>query len=76
MGMGMIGYERVGAEEILGEALEPDDEAIAVGEHRCFNCGSPAHFVTSCPEPYNHAVVDLSRQLANFHRNHDGKQNT
>lgn len=74
MGRGMVGYERIETELVLGDSLESDEEDIAVTEHRCFNCGSPTHLVTSCPQPHNHAVVDLSRQLANFYRNIDGKQ--
>lgn len=56
-------YERH-VHDILGEAgaSEEDDRDV----RRCFNCGSPLHVVSSCPEPYNHRLVSLSRQLFNF----------
>lgn len=33
---------------------------------RCFNCGSAEHLLTSCPDPRNRALIDLSRQLFVF----------
>ncbi|CCM05120.1 uncharacterized protein FIBRA_07328 [Fibroporia radiculosa] len=33
---------------------------------RCFNCGSSDHAFSSCPEPRNHALISLSRQLFTF----------
>lgn len=46
----------------LGE--EPEDTNDT---RRCFNCGSPSHQLPDCPEPRNHSLIALSRQLFNFH---------
>lgn len=46
----------------LGE--EPEDTNDT---RRCFNCGSPSHQLPDCPEPRNHNLIALSRQLFNFH---------
>jgi zinc finger CCHC domain-containing protein 8 len=56
-------YERH-VQEILGEAIPDDDESE--DSRRCFNCGSPDHNVSSCPEPFNRQLVALSRQMYNF----------
>ncbi|KAI0707939.1 hypothetical protein C8Q76DRAFT_778493 [Earliella scabrosa] len=57
-------YTRV-HEDVLGDAV--DNEA-STDVHRCFNCGSPDHVVSTCPEPVHRALVALSRQLFNFFR--------
>lgn len=75
MGNGMIYYDRSQADEVLGDTSEEDDEDDGgLTEHRCFNCGSPTHFLNSCHLPHNHTLINLSRQLAAFFRNNDGKQ--
>ena len=55
-------YVRV-HEDILGDQ-SPEEDSSDV--RRCFNCGSPEHTVSDCPEPFNRALVSLSRQLFNF----------
>jgi zinc finger CCHC domain-containing protein 8 len=60
-------YERI-HDAVVGEeqaggfpaATDPTDT------RRCFNCGSPSHSVSSCPEPRNQEVISLSRQLFAF----------
>ncbi|KAK0196530.1 hypothetical protein F5146DRAFT_1011859, partial [Armillaria mellea] len=47
--------------EILG--YEVDDVPPNSNTHRCFNCGSPDHSVSSCPEPKDRELILLSRQL-------------
>ncbi|KAI8982906.1 hypothetical protein BD414DRAFT_523443 [Trametes punicea] len=34
---------------------------------RCFNCGSPDHVLSACPEPIDRNLVSLSRQLFSFY---------
>jgi hypothetical protein len=36
---------------------------------RCFNCGSTEHLLSSCPDPRNRALIDISRQLFVFFAN-------
>ncbi|SJL12231.1 uncharacterized protein ARMOST_15653 [Armillaria ostoyae] len=48
--------------EILGYE-ETDDVPSNSNTHRCFNCGSPDHSVSSCPEPKDRGLISLSRQL-------------
>ncbi|KAH9928104.1 uncharacterized protein B0H18DRAFT_1158747 [Fomitopsis serialis] len=59
-------YERCG-DGALGMARVEEGDGSDV--RRCFNCGSPDHSVSSCPERRNHALISLSRQLFNFFRN-------
>ncbi|KAI0929334.1 hypothetical protein AcV5_006629 [Taiwanofungus camphoratus] len=59
-------YERVG-ETVLG--LEEGTNTSDLDSRRCFNCGSLDHIIASCPEPLNHALITLSRQLYKFFRN-------
>ncbi|KAK0211730.1 hypothetical protein IW262DRAFT_1450564 [Armillaria fumosa] len=49
-------------QEILGHE-EADDVPPNLNTHRCFNCGSPDHSVSSCPEPKDRELISLSRQL-------------
>ena len=60
---GAILYHRLD-ERPLGERerLSPHDTPSP----RCFNCGSAEHLLSSCPEPRNRALIDLSRQLFAF----------
>lgn len=75
MGNGMIYYDRSRSDEVLGDTPEDEEEDEGgFNEHRCFNCGSPTHFLNSCHLPHDHALINLSRQLAAFFRNNDGKQ--
>ncbi|KAI0070959.1 hypothetical protein K474DRAFT_1607743 [Panus rudis PR-1116 ss-1] len=46
--------------------LGAEDEVDAPETRRCFNCGSPDHAVSDCPEPHNRALIALSRQYFNF----------
>ncbi|PCH37678.1 hypothetical protein WOLCODRAFT_95626 [Wolfiporia cocos MD-104 SS10] len=62
-GSGYYLYERCG-ETALG--LSQDEDIGHIDERRCFNCGLPGHMISSCPEPRNHALITLSRQLFNF----------
>ncbi|OSD08323.1 DUF836-domain-containing protein [Trametes coccinea BRFM310] len=57
-------------EEVLGDE-EPCEEELR-DVRRCFNCGSPDHVLTACPEPFDRALVSLSRQLFNFYRGEAG----
>ncbi|OAX41568.1 hypothetical protein K503DRAFT_668029, partial [Rhizopogon vinicolor AM-OR11-026] len=49
---------------ILGETRSPSPEPLDI--RCCFNCGSPDHTISSCPEPHNRPLIALSRQLFNF----------
>jgi len=75
---GAILYHRVD-EQLLGEPERPDRGDNGVGPQstpgpRCFNCGSTEHLLSSCPDPRNRALVDLSRQLFAFFAD-DASQN-
>ncbi|KAL5532857.1 ZCCHC8_1 [Sanghuangporus sanghuang] len=62
-------FERVGdAETGLGDESGDISDEPRFGISRCFNCGSPEHVVSLCPEPLNRALIDLSRALFQFHR--------
>ncbi|KAJ3841731.1 hypothetical protein F5878DRAFT_658278 [Lentinula raphanica] len=57
--------------DVLGvtpEVLEPEDIYKEFSLPRCFNCGSLEHIVSACPKPKDHALVSLSRQMREFHR--------
>jgi len=58
-------YERCG-DGALGMARVEEEGGSNI--RRCFNCGSPDHPVSSCPERHNHALISLSRQLFNFYK--------
>ena len=66
---GVISYHRLDG-QILGEVeqLEGDTELSSQSTPgpRCFNCGSVEHLLSSCPDPRNRALIDLSRQLFAF----------
>jgi zinc finger CCHC domain-containing protein 8 len=49
---------------ILGDTRSPSPELLDV--RCCFNCGSPDHTLSSCPEPHNRPLITLSRQLFDF----------
>ncbi|KAI0672695.1 hypothetical protein C8Q78DRAFT_1152141 [Trametes maxima] len=51
--------------EVLGEEAEGEEDHTGV--RRCFNCGSPGHMVSGCEEPFNGALVALSRQMFDFY---------
>ena len=51
---------------ILGETRRPPPEPLVNDSRYCFNCGSPDHTISSCPEPHNRPLITLSRQLFNF----------
>lgn len=66
---GAILYHR-SDERLLGEAERPEGNTgpspqSAPGP-RCFNCGSAEHLLSSCSDPRNRALIDLSRQLFAF----------
>ncbi|KAF8559861.1 hypothetical protein OG21DRAFT_1503084, partial [Imleria badia] len=68
-------------DRITGVTLgEEEDELLpsaAQDVRLCFNCGSPDHAVSSCPEPIDRQLVSLSRQLFNFlHPNLTGQETT
>ncbi|KZT69826.1 hypothetical protein DAEQUDRAFT_645373, partial [Daedalea quercina L-15889] len=56
-------YDRCGSGP-LGMELAEEEGSSDV--RLCFNCGSPAHQLSSCPERRNHALISLSRQMFNF----------
>jgi zinc finger CCHC domain-containing protein 8 len=58
-------YER-DIEVILGDEWVNDAAQLDPVSSRCFNCGSSAHLVSSCPSPLDRQVISLSRQLYNF----------
>jgi zinc finger CCHC domain-containing protein 8 len=66
---GAILYHHVD-EQLLGEPERPEgDNGFAprpTPGPRCFNCGSTEHLLSSCPDPRNRALIDLSRQLFEF----------
>jgi zinc finger CCHC domain-containing protein 8 len=59
-------YARIDDEVLGEEELESDFQHDPVASSHCFNCGSPAHMVSSCPSPRDPQVIALSRQLHNF----------
>ncbi|KAL5511357.1 ZCCHC8_1 [Sanghuangporus vaninii] len=68
VGLREYSFERVGEPETgLGDESR-DLKNESFGFSRCFNCGSPEHVVSLCPEPLNRALIDLSRALFRFHR--------
>jgi zinc finger CCHC domain-containing protein 8 len=73
MGIGAISYEGLNSVEVLGERSE---EYSATEESRCFNCGSPVHFLSSCPKPRDTPLINLSRQIAAFFRDDEVNQVT
>lgn len=52
--------------DVLGEGTPHPTQSM--NKSRCFNCGSPEHVVSSCPEPRNSALVSLSRQMYDFYK--------
>ena len=66
---GAILYHRAD-EQLLGEPERPEgDNGLGpqlTSGPRCFNCGSTEHLLSSCPDPRNRALIDLSRQLFVF----------
>lgn len=60
-------YERH-TTDVLGEDTLPALSSTYQNRSRCFNCGSPDHVVSSCPEPRNSALVSLSRQIFDFYK--------
>ncbi|KAI0351490.1 hypothetical protein OH77DRAFT_1524029 [Trametes cingulata] len=63
-------YDRY-QEEVLGEEAGAE-EVEPFDVRRCFNCGSPDHVLSACPEPIDRALVSLTRQLFNFYRGDSG----
>ncbi|KAI0807932.1 hypothetical protein C8Q74DRAFT_1363380 [Fomes fomentarius] len=61
-------YYRV-HEDVLGEDTAEEDSPDVP---RCFNCGEPDHVVSACPQPFDSALVALSRQMFNFFRGGSG----
>jgi len=62
-------YERHVQDVVGEESTEGEDNRDV---RRCFNCGSPDHAVSACPESYNHQLVSLSRQLFQFFKGDSG----
>ncbi|KAF9010304.1 hypothetical protein BDZ89DRAFT_1119450 [Hymenopellis radicata] len=61
------GWYQPHSADILGE--KPNEELhVNANKSRCFNCGSLEHVVSSCPEPRDSALVALSRQMYEFHK--------
>lgn len=61
--------------DTLGDFLLGADEDVSSDDsqgyqRRCFNCGSPQHIVTACPEVFNKELVSLTRQLYQFFNEH------
>jgi len=69
---GAISYHRLD-ERLLGEPERPEGDNDLGSQRmpgpRCFNCGSTEHLLSSCPDPRNRALIDLSRQLFAFFAN-------
>jgi len=57
-------------DQLLGEPERPEGDnglgSKLAPVSRCFNCGSTEHLLSSCPNPRNRALIDLSRQLFAF----------
>lgn len=74
---GAISYHRLDG-RLLGEPEPPEGDSGLVPwstpSPRCFNCGSTEHLLSSCPDPRDRALIDLSRQLFAFFAN-DSSQN-
>ena len=66
---GAISYQRLD-DQVLGEPERPEGNnglgSKPASVSRCFNCGSTEHLLSSCPNPRNRALIDLSRQLFAF----------
>ena len=67
--LGAISYHRLD-EQLLGELEQPEGDnrlgPQSTSSSRCFNCGSTEHLLSSCPNPRNRELIDLSRQLFAF----------
>jgi len=50
-------YYTVDWDTVLGEAEAPPDSH----ERACFNCGSPSHLLSACPEPLDRARMAVAR---------------
>ena len=66
---GAISYHRCDG-QLLGEPERPEG-GDGLGPRstpgpRCFNCGSTEHLLSSCPDPRDRALIDLSRQFFAF----------
>lgn len=60
-------------EEVLGDVTEEED-GLSSYVQRCFNCGTPGHIVSACPQRVDHDLVALSRQMYNFfHKSGPGR---
>ena len=66
---GAILYRRLD-EQLLGEPERSEGDnglsSRSTPGPRCFNCGSTEHLLSACPDPRNHALIDLSRQFFAF----------
>jgi len=66
---GAILYHRLD-ERLLGEPERAEEDTQLCPQStsgpRCFNCGSTQHLLSSCPDPRDRALIDLSRQLFVF----------
>ena len=75
---GAISYHRLD-EELLGEPERPGGDSglgpQSTPTSRCFNCGSIEHLLSSCPNPRNRELIDLSRQLFAFFAVNGASQN-
>lgn len=50
----------------LGMHEDASSDESQIHDKRCFNCGSPQHVVTTCPEPLHHELIALTRGLYYF----------
>ena len=70
---GATSYHRFD-EQLLGEPERLEEDGLQSTGPRCFNCGSTEHLLSSCPDPRDRALIDLSRQLFAFFAD-DASQN-
>ena len=57
-------YSTLGLEEYEDRAGKEADWDVS----RCFNCGSPQHMLSQCPERRDHKLIQLTRQLYEFYK--------
>lgn len=66
---GAILYHRLDERPLGGPERAEGDTGLSPKRTpgpRCFNCGSTEHLLSSCPDPRNRALIDMSRQLFAF----------
>lgn len=53
--------------DTLYRAVGEEEEKGLPSNTRCFNCGSPFHPYPECPRPHNRELINLTKQLWEFH---------